>query len=76
MDYLRRWVRNLFINLAVIAGVTIFMLIFVRIFYPETFSMLFLTGKAMIGMINVLSLWPLVILIAIINAMPRRRRSR
>lgn len=76
MDYLREWVRNLFIDLAVLVGVAIVMIIFMKIFYPDALSLLVLSGEFAIGMINVLQWWPLVILAAILHAMPRRRRRR
>jgi hypothetical protein len=76
MDFLRAWIRNLFIDLLVIAGVSIFMLIFMKIFYPDAFSILLLSGRITIGMINVMKLWPLVILATIVYAMPRRKRAQ
>jgi hypothetical protein len=76
MDYLRAWLRNLVIDLSVLAVVCIGMLIFMKIFYPDALSVMFLSGQFAIGMVNVLKLWPLVILAVIVYAMPRRRTRR
>lgn len=76
MDYLREWVRNLFIDLLVIVVVCIGMAIFMRIFYPDTLSLLFLSGQFAVQLATVLKLWPLVILAAIVYSLPRRKRRR
>ncbi len=76
MDYLRAWLRNLLIDLSVLALVCILMLIFMKILYPDALSLIFLSGQFAIGMVNVLKLWPLVILGVIVYAMPRRRPRR
>jgi len=73
-DFFRDWLHNLWITAAAVIGVGIFMLIFMKIFYPEALGILFLTGKLTIGMINVLKLWPIVVLAIIASAIPRRRR--
>ena len=73
MDYLRRWIRNLLTDLLILAVIGIVLILFMRIFYPDALSVLFLSGQFTIGMINVLKLWPLVILAVIVYAMPRRR---
>jgi hypothetical protein len=56
--------------------VCIVMIIFMKIFYPDALGLIFLTGQFSIGMINVLRLWPIVILAIIVYAMPFRRRRR
>lgn len=76
MDFLRSWLRNLFTDLLIVVVVCIGMLIFMKIFYPDTISFLFLTGQFAIGMVNILKLWPFVILAVIVYAIPRRRRRR
>ena len=76
MEFLRAWIRNLVIDIVVLVGVGIVMLIFMKIFYPDALSILLLTGQFTIGMFNVMKLWPIVILAAIVYAMPRRRRTR
>jgi hypothetical protein len=76
MDYLRAWIRNLLIDLTIIAVVCIAILIFMKIFYPDALSIMLLSGQFAIGMVDVLKLWPLVILAVIVYAMPRRRSRR
>jgi hypothetical protein len=76
MDYLRRWIRNLFTDLLLIVLVVVCMLIFTRIFYPDALSMLFLTGQFAVQLTSALKFWPLVILMVIVYAMPRQRRRR
>jgi len=76
MDFLRVWIRNLFTDLLIVVVVCIVMLIFMKIFYPDALSLLLLSGQFAVGMVNILKLWPLVILAVIIYAMPRRRRRR
>lgn len=72
MDFLRAWIRNLWIDIIVVTGVGIFMIIFMRIFYPEALGVVFLSGQFAVGMVNVLKLWPLVILGIFVHALPRR----
>lgn len=76
MDFLRVWIRNLFTDLLIVVVVCVVMLIFMKIFYPDALSLLLLSGQFAVGMVNILKLWPLVILTVIIYAMPRRRRRR
>lgn len=72
MDFLRAWMRNLWIDIIVVAGVSVFMIIFMRIFYPDALALLLLSGQFAIGMVNILKLWPLVILGIFIHALPKR----
>jgi hypothetical protein len=74
MEYIREWIRNLLIDLGVIAVIIFFMVVFMKLFYPDALSLIILSGQFTIGMIHVLKLWPLVLLAAIVYAMPRRRR--
>ena len=46
------------------------MLLFMEIFYPDALGILSLSGQFAVGMINILKLWPLVILAIIISAFP------
>ena len=75
MDYVKRWIKNLIIDLLIIVGVCIFMLIFMKIFYPDALGLLFLSGQFSIQLINMLKLWPIVILAVIVYSLPRRRRN-
>jgi hypothetical protein len=76
MEYLREWVKNLAVNFGIVIGIIVFMIIFMKIFYPDALSVIFLTGEFAIGMINVLKIWPIVILAVIVYSMPRRKRRR
>jgi len=66
MNYLRAYIRNLFILVLVICG----MLIFMKIFYPDALSLFPLMGQLVGG----LNLWPIVILLLLAAALPYRRR--
>lgn len=76
MLFLKDWIRNLFMTVLVFIGVSIFMFIFMKIFYPDTISVFVLMGQFGTQLANGLKLWPLIILAIIISAMPRRRRNR
>jgi hypothetical protein len=76
MDFLKAWARNLAIDLGAFVLVCIIMIIFMKIFYPDALSLIFLSGQFTIGMINVLKLWPIVILAIIVYAMTIRRRRQ
>ena len=76
MDFLKRWIYNLLITLAAFVGVGIFMLIFMRIFYPDLTSVFVLMGQFGIQFASMLKLWPLIVLAVIVSAMPRSRRTR
>jgi hypothetical protein len=76
MDFIKAWVRNLAIDLGAFVLVCIIMIIFMKIFYPDALGLIFLSGQFTIGMINVLQLWPIVILAIIVYAMPFRRRKQ
>jgi hypothetical protein len=73
MDYIRAWLRNLLVDLSILAVVCIVMLIIMKIFYHDALSLILLSGQFAIGMVNVLKLWPIVILAVIVYSMPRRR---
>ena len=75
MDYVKRWIKNLITDLLIIVGICIFMLIFMKIFYPDSLAFISLTGQFSIQLISVLKLWPLVILAVIAYSMPRRSRN-
>ena len=76
MDFLRTWFRNLLTDLLIVAIVCIVMLIFMKVFYPDALSFLFLTGQFAVEMVNIMKLWPLVILAVIVYSLPRSKRSR
>ena len=76
MDYLRDWVRNLFIDLLIIVVVCVGMAIFMRIFYPDTLSFFAMMVKWTAEFATAFKLWPFVILMVIVSALPRRRRNR
>ncbi len=76
MSFLRDWIRNLFMIAFVFIGVSVFMFIFMKIFYPDTISIFVLMGQFGVQLANLLKLWPLIILAVIIYAMPRQRRKR
>jgi len=76
MDFIREWIRNLFINVLVFIGAIIFVLIFMKIFYPNTISFLVLAGQTSVQFASALKFWPIIILGVIIAAMPRRTRKK
>jgi hypothetical protein len=76
MDYVRAWIRNLLIDLLIIVAVCVAMAIFLRIFYPDVLSMFFVMGQFSVQLTSALKLWPLVILMAIVYSLPRRRSRR
>ena len=67
MGFLRSYLRNLLI----IALVFIFMLVFMKIFYPDTLAFFPLIGQIYSGF----NLWPLIILMLLVLALPRRRHK-
>lgn len=74
MGYLRLWLRNLFIDLLVILIVGVGMAIFMRIFYPDALSLMFLSGQFAVQLAGALKLWPIIILAVIVYSLPRPRR--
>jgi hypothetical protein len=72
MDYLRAWIRNLFYELLVIIALCIFMLIFMKIFYPEALSFFFLVVQGTVQPEGLLKLVPLAILMVLVYALPPR----
>ena len=76
MPFIRAWIRNLFISVLVFIGVSILMLIFMKIFYPDTISFFVLMGQFGVQLTTALKLWPLIVLAVIIHAMPRRIRKK
>ncbi len=75
-DFLKAWLHNLWITLAAVVGVALLALLFTKIFYPDAFSLLFLSGQFAVGLVSTLKWWPLVILAIIVSALPRPRRRR
>jgi|GEM_PF-4630051 len=65
MKYLKKYLRNLAAMIMIFLG----MIIFMKIFYPETLKIFPLMGEMITG----LKMWPIVILMLFISAMPRRR---
>lgn len=76
MEYAKAWIQNIFRDLLIVMGVCVVMYVFMKIFYPDALSLLFLSGQFGVGLVNTLKLWPLVILAVIVYAMPRRRPRR
>lgn len=72
--FFRDWLHNLWVTVAAVVVVGILMVIFMKIFYPETLGIMSLSGQFAVGLISTLKWWPLVILAIIISAFPRRRR--
>jgi len=66
MSYLKRYLRNLLILALVIGG----MFLFVAIFYPNTMSIFSGVGQVF----SALKLWPILVLVLLVGALPRRRR--
>jgi hypothetical protein len=66
MKYLKEFLKNILIIIAIIIG----MGIFIKIFYPETLPFFGAMGELITGM----KLLPIVILFIIISALPKRRR--
>jgi predicted membrane chloride channel (bestrophin family) len=73
MRFLKDWIKNLWITILVFIGASIFMFIFMKIFYPETISALSLMSQFGIQLANALKLWPFIILAIIISAIPKQR---
>lgn len=65
MRFWRTFVRNLMLMALVLGGMTLF----VAIFYPETLSVFKMMGQVYSG----LNLWPMIILLLVLAAVPRRR---
>ena len=74
--YLRDWFHNLWVTVVVVIGVGLFMLIFMRIFYPEALSAFFLMFQVWVQLATALKLWPIIILAIIVSALPRRKSRR
>ncbi len=74
MTYLWEWIVNLFRTIMVIIGVCLFMYIFMRIFYPDAIDFSVLVVQGWIQIASGLKLWPILILIFILAALPRRKR--
>lgn len=66
MKFLQAYLRNLFLMALVVVG----MLVFAKIFYPGVLSFLPLMGQVYSG----LNMWPAIILVLLVVALPRRRR--
>jgi len=60
------FIRNLGLMVLIFGGMTIF----AAIFYPETLSVFYSMGQVYSG----LNLWPIIILMLIIAAIPRKKR--
>jgi len=76
IDFLQEWLRNLIKGLLITALVCFGMLIFLRIFYPDTISFLFLTGEFAGQLASAFKLWPILILMIFVYALPKRKRRR
>jgi uncharacterized membrane protein len=67
MKYLKTFLQNLLILILVIISMTIF----AKIFYPETLSVFSAMGE----LYTALKLWPIIILVLLASALPRRRHN-
>lgn len=76
MGYVWAWIRNIISDLLVVGGVCLLIYVFMRIFYPDMLGIMMLSGQTAIGLINILKLWPLVVLAVIVYALPRRWHRR
>lgn len=74
--FVRDWLHNLWVTVAAVVVVGILMVVFMKIFYPETLGIMSLSGQFAVSLIGALKWWPLVILAIIISAFPRRRSRR
>lgn len=66
MDYLRDYLQNVVIFVLVVLG----LLIFLRVFYPDTLALLPALGEVY----TALNFWPLLVLALLVYLLPRRRR--
>ena len=67
MNWLLSYIRNLFVLAAIILGALVFM----RLFYPDTLTLL----PAMGEIIGALKLWPVVTLMILAFLLPSRKRN-
>ena len=67
MEFLKAYLRNIFILVLILAGMVIFLLIF----YPGVLTIY----SEMIKVYSVLKLWPILILGLLVMIMPRLRRK-
>jgi hypothetical protein len=74
MSYLLAWMRNLLIYVLAFLGVCLFMWVFLRIFYPDLASFSIAIVKWTSEATTAFKLWPFIILMVIVSALPRRRR--
>lgn len=74
MDFVRDWMHNLYVTVLAVIGVGIFMLLFMQIFYPEAVSLFFMMGQGTVQLAGALKLWPILVLVGILSALPRPRR--
>ncbi len=65
MKYLKTFAENILIMILIFGGLAIF----AKIFYPETLNIIPAFGEIIAG----LKLWPIVILILLMSALPRRK---
>jgi hypothetical protein len=73
-SFLRDWLHNLWVTVLAVIGVGLFMLIFMRIFYPDTISLFVMMGKWTAEFATALKLWPIIVLMILVSAFPRRWR--
>ena len=66
MNFIRVYLRNLLLMALVVGG----MLVFTKVFYPDALSLLPLVGQVY----SAANLWPILILVLLVLALPRRRR--
>ena len=64
MNFIRAYIRNLFLIAVAIVG----MFVFMKIFYPDALAILPFMGQ----IYSAFNLWPLLILSLLVFALPRR----
>ena len=76
MAFIRDWIQNILKDLLIFVLICIGLLIFVWIFYPDALSLVFMMGEGTVQIVDQLRFWPIVILVVILYAIPRRVRRR
>lgn len=68
MKFWQAFIRNLLVMFLIFGGIVIFM----AIFYPATLPIFYMMGQVYNG----LNMWPIIILVLIVAAIPRKSRRR
>ncbi len=78
-EYLRAWLHNLWVTAAIIVGVALFFLLFMRIFYPDSISAMLMMLQFTAALVAGLNLWPIVglaIAVSLLSSTLPRRKQR